>query len=136
MNQGGTAERLYSSLTGLLACQGFFTLLRRGNMYPSFESVKELAETGKYKRIPVCEEMLSDRFTTIEITRTLRAVSSHCYLLESAEAHQQWGRYSFLGYPSVPEPGLWRTACRTKNLRSAAIRQRQWSMRCCRQRRG
>lgn len=40
------------------------------------------------------------------------------------------------GSPSVPEPGLWRTACRTKNLRSAAIRQRQWSMRCCRQRRG
>ena len=72
-------------------------------MYPSFESVKELAETGKYKRIPVCEEMLSDRFTTIEIMRTLRAVSSHCYLLESAEAHQQWGRYSFLGYAPTME---------------------------------
>ena len=72
-------------------------------MYPSFESVKELAETGKYKRIPVCEEMLSDRFTTIEVMRMLRAVSSHCYLLESAEAHQQWGRYSFLGYAPTME---------------------------------
>ena len=72
-------------------------------MYPSFESVKELAAMGKYKRIPVCEEMLSDRFTTIEVMRMLRAVSSHCYLLESAEAHQQWGRYSFLGYAPTME---------------------------------
>jgi anthranilate synthase component 1 len=35
--------------------------------------------------------------------RTLRAVSRHCYLLESAEAHQQWGRYSFLGYAPTLE---------------------------------
>ncbi len=71
-------------------------------MYPSLEQAKEIAASGNYRRIPVCRELLSDRFTTIEAMRTLRAASSHCYLLESAEAHQQWGRYSFLGYA----PGL------------------------------
>jgi anthranilate synthase component 1 len=67
-------------------------------MYPSLEQAKEIASSGKYKRIPVCRELFGDRFTTIEVMRTLRAASKHCYLLESAEAHQQWGRYSFLGY--------------------------------------
>lgn len=72
-------------------------------MYPSLEQAREIASTGEYRRIPVCRELLSDQFTTIEVMRTLRAASSHCYLLESAEAHQQWGRYSFLGYAPTLE---------------------------------
>ncbi len=72
-------------------------------MYPSLEQAKAAAASGPYRRIPVCRELLADRFTTIEVMRTLRAVSSHCYLLESAEAHQQWGRYSFLGYAPTME---------------------------------
>ena len=72
-------------------------------MYPSFDQAKEIAASGNYKRIPVCRELLSDRFTTIEVMRTLRAASGHCFLLESAEAHQQWGRYSFLGYAPTLE---------------------------------
>lgn len=72
-------------------------------MYPSLEQAKEIASSGKYRRIPVCRELFSDRFTPIEVLRTLRAVSSHCYLLESAEAHQQWGRYTFLGYAPTME---------------------------------
>ena len=42
-------------------------------------------------------ELLSDRFTPVEVMRTLRAASRHCYLLESAEDNKRWGRYSFLG---------------------------------------
>ncbi|MDY3249393.1 MAG: anthranilate synthase component I [Candidatus Choladocola sp.] len=72
-------------------------------MYPSLEQAKQIAASGEYRRIPVCRELLSDRFTTIEVMRTLRAASSHCYLLESAESHQQWGRYSFLGYAPTLE---------------------------------
>lgn len=72
-------------------------------MYPSLAQAKEIASSGKYRRIPVCRELFSDCFTPIEILRTLRAVSSHCYLLESAEAHQQWGRYTFLGYAPTME---------------------------------
>ncbi len=72
-------------------------------MYPTFEQTKELALSGKFRRIPVCRELYSDCFTPIEVMRTLRAASSHCYLLESAEAHQQWGRYTFLGYAPTLE---------------------------------
>lgn len=30
--------------------------------------------------------------------RILQNVSTHCYLLESAQANEAWGRYTFLGY--------------------------------------
>ncbi len=72
-------------------------------MYPSLELAKEIAASGDYRRIPVGLELFADRYTPIEVMRTLRAASSHCYLLESAEAHQQWGRYTFLGYAPTLE---------------------------------
>ena len=67
-------------------------------MYPELEEVKRLAKSGEYKRIPVCRELYADRFTPVEVMRTLRAAGRHCFLLESAENNQRWGRYSFLGY--------------------------------------
>lgn len=67
-------------------------------MYPSLEEVRELAATGKYRRIPVKRELYSDGFTTIEATRALREASCHVFLLESAEPEERQGRYSFLGY--------------------------------------
>ena len=71
-------------------------------MYPSLEEVKKLSRTGLYRRIPVCREIMADRFTTVEVMRTLRAASHHCFILESAENNQPWSRYSFLGYdPSM-----------------------------------
>lgn len=72
-------------------------------MVPSLEEVKKIAQTGEYKRIPVCKELYADCFTPIEVMRTLRAASKHCYLLESAEDNQRWGRYSFLGYAPTLE---------------------------------
>ena len=53
-------------------------------MYPTLEQVRTIAATGDYRRIPVCREVLADRFTPVEVMRTLRAASRHCYLLESA----------------------------------------------------
>lgn len=50
------------------------------------------------RRVPVKRELFADRITTIEAMRALRAASNHCFLLESAEADQRWGRYSFLGF--------------------------------------
>lgn len=71
-------------------------------MYPTLEDLKKIAESGPFRRIPVAREVYSDRFTPVEVMRTLRAASRHCYLLESAEDNQKWGRYSFLGYsPSL-----------------------------------
>lgn len=66
-------------------------------MYSTLEEIRESAAAGEYRRIPVVRELLSDRFTPVEVMRTLRAASRHCYLLESAEDNKRWGRYSFLG---------------------------------------
>lgn len=74
-----------------------------GPVYVSnIRKIKELAQSGEYRRIPVCRELYSDRYTPVEVMRTLRTASRHCYLLESASQTEVWGRYSFLGYePSM-----------------------------------
>ena len=48
--------------------------------------------------VPVCCELLADICTPIQAVRKLKNVSSHCFLLESAEPQEKWGRYTFLGY--------------------------------------
>ncbi len=71
-------------------------------MFPSLEEMKVIAESGEYKRIPLCRELYADRYTPVEVMRALRQASRHCYLLESASQTEVWGRYSFLGYnPSM-----------------------------------
>lgn len=72
-------------------------------MYPTLEHAKTITRSGDYRRIPVSRELMADRFTPVEVMRTLRAASRHCYLLESAERGHQWGRYSFLGYAPTHE---------------------------------
>ena len=65
---------------------------------PSLDQVKEIAESGEYKVLPVSCEMLSDSCTPIEALRILKNVSTHCYLLESVAEKEKWGRYTFLGF--------------------------------------
>ena len=65
---------------------------------PSLEEVKAFAAQGEYRRLPVSTEILSDLYTPIAVLQKLKNVSDHCYLLESAEAQEKWGRYTFLGY--------------------------------------
>ena len=65
---------------------------------PSLEIVTELSKTGRYRICPVSCELLSDSFTPIEILRILKTLSGHCYLLESVEGKEKWGRYTFLGF--------------------------------------
>lgn len=62
----------------------------------SLEEAKELAKG--YRVIPISKEILSDIRTPIEVLRILKGVSSHCYLLESVEHQERWGRYTFLGF--------------------------------------
>lgn len=73
------------------------------SMYPTIENIKEIAAKGQYKRVPVCREVYADRYTPVEVMRTLRKASRHCYLLESASQTEVWGRYSFLGYEPTME---------------------------------
>lgn len=67
------------------------------------EEMKELADTGQYRRIPLTKEIYSDRYTPVGLMRKLRKQSHHCFLLESASQKEHWGRYSFLGYDPVTE---------------------------------
>ena len=65
---------------------------------PSLSEVRQIAATGKYNVLPVSMEILSDFITPIETMRILKNVSTHCYMLESAQASEYWGRYTFLGF--------------------------------------
>lgn len=51
-----------------------------------------------YQVVPIHTEILSDIRTPIEVLRALKKVSNHCYLLESVENQELWGRYTYLGY--------------------------------------
>lgn len=68
------------------------------NILPELNEVKRLAAEGSYKVVPVSCELLSDFTTPIETMKILKNVSTHCYMLESAQANDKWGRYTFLGF--------------------------------------
>ena len=65
---------------------------------PSLDEVKKFAHEQNYNVLPVSCEMLSDFTTPIEVVRVLKNVSSHCFMLESAQADEKWGRYTFIGF--------------------------------------
>ena len=67
---------------------------------PEFkEAVKYASE---YKMLPVMAEIFSDIKTPVSVLKVLKEAGHHCFLLESAEKSQKWGRYSFIGFnPSV-----------------------------------
>lgn len=96
-------------------------------MYPSIEEIKKIASQGEYRRVPVCREVYSDRYTPVEVMRTLRKASRHCYLLESASQTEVWGRYSFLGYEPTMEitctDGLLRIRHTEKSDKEEVVRQ-------------
>lgn len=73
------------------------------NIRPNLEECRELSSAGNYGVIPVSTELYADTSTPIEVLRILKNVSSHVYLLESAETDKRWGRYSFLGYDPLLE---------------------------------
>ena len=70
---------------------------------PSFEEVQEIAKNKEYKNIPIAYEMYSDIATSIEVLKILKGISNHCYMLESVEDSQKWGRYTFLGFNPILE---------------------------------
>ena len=59
------------------------------NVLPTLSQIQNIAASGK---------ILSDFITPIEAMRILKNISTHCYMLESALANEQWGRYTFLGF--------------------------------------
>lgn len=59
-----------------------------------------------YAYAPVSREILADVTTPIRLLAKLKKSSRHCFLLESMEKPERWGRYTFLGF----EPRLCITA--------------------------
>lgn len=64
---------------------------------PTLDEAKTTAAAGRYDVLPVSCEILADICTPIEALKILKNVSTHCYLLESAQPSEKWGRYTFLG---------------------------------------
>ena len=76
-----------SSLTEtiILSRAGFFVFLTEAelitggvSMYPTLETIRQLAQTNEYRRIPLCRELYADRYTPVEVMRILREAVRHC----------------------------------------------------------
>lgn len=63
---------------------------------PTLEQAKAYAK--EYKAVPISRSVYADIRTPIEVLRILKSVSRHCYMLESLEDTDRWGRYTFLGH--------------------------------------
>ena len=66
---------------------------------PSLETVQRQSEG--FAAFPVSCEIFADIKTPIQVLKILKSISSRCYLLESVEGVEKWGRYSFLGFDPV-----------------------------------
>lgn len=64
-------------------------------LYPSLEQVKELMK--EYKTVPTFYELLIDSFTPIHVFNALHEAYENCFILESVDNKDQWGRYSYIG---------------------------------------
>lgn len=62
--------------------------------YPSLDEVRNLAKD--YNIIPVSMEVYADMETPISIFKRFEQ-SKYCFLLESVEGGEKWGRYSIIG---------------------------------------
>lgn len=67
----------------------------------SIEEVKKLSQG--FKVFPIYGEMLADVKTPIQVLSILKAKSKHCFMLESVEKQERWGRYTFIGFDPLME---------------------------------
>ena len=63
-------------------------------LYPSKEEVKSLLLS--YKTVPVFYEMLIDSCTPVGLFAALKEKYENCFILESVDNTDQWGRYSLV----------------------------------------
>lgn len=110
---------------------GFFILCKehakRIELYINEEvimlSLQEARKIAKgYKIIPFSKEILADIRTPLEALRILKGIDKHCYILESVENQEIWGRYTFLGYDPKMEITCKNNVMKIKNGISTEIR--------------
>ncbi|MCL2334973.1 MAG: anthranilate synthase component I family protein [Endomicrobia bacterium] len=63
---------------------------------PNIEEAKKYFKD--YTVVPVSKEILSDVKTSVGILKNFLSKNKRCFLLESVESGESWGRYSFLGF--------------------------------------
>jgi len=63
----------------------------------TIEQARVFAAEG-YKTVPLYAKLPARGKTPAEVFRTLKALSKHCFILESADRAGQSGRYTFLGF--------------------------------------
>ena len=100
-NQGGTADNL--SVLGkefyFFATGGFLISKTRKGLQKMFKPTLTEAKTmSGYDIVPLSVEMYADLYTPMGVMKTLKSISKHCFMLESAEDNLTWGRYTFLGF--------------------------------------
>jgi anthranilate synthase component 1 len=66
---------------------------------PSLEDAKRLSQGCTL--VPIALEIFSDQKTPIEIIRNIRNLGGSCFILESVNGGEGWGRYTFLGYNPI-----------------------------------
>lgn len=64
-------------------------------LYPSTQEIKELF--NDYNTVPVFYELLMDSYTPVELFNCLHEAYEDCFILESVDNKDQWGRYSYVG---------------------------------------
>ncbi len=64
--------------------------------YPNCETIQHYAQL--YDTVPLYSEIFADVATPILVLQRLLVQSCRCFLLESVEGGETWGRYSFLGF--------------------------------------
>ncbi|MFI3166692.1 MAG: anthranilate synthase component I [Bacillota bacterium] len=67
-------------------------------IYPTIDQIKEITKKHDCKKLPMKVELYADQITPISALRKFKERTKHCFMLESAERTQRWGRYSFIGY--------------------------------------
>jgi anthranilate synthase component 1 len=60
------------------------------------ETLQSIA--GSYRRLPVTKTLPREMPGPLETFRKLKNLSRQCFILESLEEPETWGRYTFLGY--------------------------------------
>ena len=70
-------------------------------LYPKIEEVKKLLD--KYETVPVFYELLMDAFTPVQLFNCLHEVYDDCFILESVDNKDKWGRYSYVGIDPTEE---------------------------------
>lgn len=64
----------------------------------TYEEVLKHKAKGEGTIYILSSELFSDHHTPITVLNRLKRTSTHCFLFESVDDRQRWGRYSFLGF--------------------------------------